>query len=143
MAQRLAKLRQLLNNQRLTAYVLPRTDEHQSEYITERDERVQWISGFSGSSGLGLVSQKEALLWTDSRYFIQAQKELYQGWQLKKMLPGGQKWFEYVLANYPKMSRIGFDPTLITASTVSPTDRKRIGKSKNIQGKRSLIRPYS
>ena len=55
-------------------------------------------------------------MWTDSRYFIQAQKQLYPGWQLKKMLPGGEKWFEHVLANYPKMSRIGFDPTLVTAS---------------------------
>jgi len=53
-------------------YVLPRTDEHQSEYICECDKRVQYASGFSGTNALSLISLDEAYLWTDGRYFIQA-----------------------------------------------------------------------
>lgn len=45
-----------------------------SEYLAEEDERLAHVSGFTGSSGLALVSQDEALVWTDSRYFIQATK---------------------------------------------------------------------
>ena len=53
-------------------YLLPRTDEHSSEEIAAEDQRVEFISGFSGSNATALISQKEALLWTDGRYFLQA-----------------------------------------------------------------------
>ncbi len=93
MAQRLARLRQLLTANNISAYVLPRTDEHQSEYLSQRDERVKFISDFSGSNALTVVTQNEALLWTDSRYLLQAQKQLLQSWTVRKMIPGEQKWF--------------------------------------------------
>ncbi len=50
-------------------YLLPRSDEHQSEYLSAVDERVEFISGFTGSNAIVLISQTEALLWTDGRYF--------------------------------------------------------------------------
>jgi|JI9StandDraft_1071089.scaffolds.fasta_scaffold544124_1 Xaa-Pro aminopeptidase len=80
-----------------------------------------------------MVSQTEALLWTDSRYFIQAQQELGEGWGLKKMLPEEKKWFEYISEKYPKSSRVGFDPTLLTASKIQPYLRGRNRKIKTIQ----------
>lgn len=58
----------------IDVYVLPKTDEHQSEYLCNCDERVAFISGFHGSNALVVVTQTEALMWTDGRYFLQAEK---------------------------------------------------------------------
>jgi Xaa-Pro aminopeptidase len=54
---------------------------------------VQYISAFSGSNALALVSHQNAYLWTDGRYLLQAEKELNAGWQLKKLLEGEKRWF--------------------------------------------------
>lgn len=72
MSQILTKLRQIMKAKEIHWYVLPRTDEHQSEYICECDKRVQYVSGFSGTNALSLISLDEAYIWTDGRYFIQA-----------------------------------------------------------------------
>ena len=76
MSQLLTKFRDLMKAKQLHWYLLPRTDEHQSEYICECDKRVQFISGFTGTNAISLVSHDEALLWTDGRYFLQAEKQL-------------------------------------------------------------------
>lgn len=57
----------------------------------------------------------EALLWTDSRYFLQAEKELADGWSMRKLLEEEKKWFEHIAENYPKGSVVGVDPRLLTA----------------------------
>jgi len=64
----------------IQAYVIPHNDAHLSEYISARDERIKFISGFSGSNGICLVTQDKAWMWTDGRYYLQAQKELEEGW---------------------------------------------------------------
>lgn len=92
MPELLQKVRQLITDNGWDIYVLPRSDQHQSQYLAAEDGRVEFVSGFTGSNGIVLISQKEALLWTDGRYFLQAQNELYPGWELKKM--GQDKaWF--------------------------------------------------
>ncbi|CAG8719804.1 2756_t:CDS:2, partial [Acaulospora morrowiae] len=115
--ERLAKLRSLLKNEKynLTAYVIPSEDAHQSEYTAECDARRAFISGFTGSAGLAVVSADSAALFTDGRYFLQASKQLDHNWTLMKQgLPDVPTWQEY-LQNLPKGSKIGIDPTLITA----------------------------
>ena len=85
----------------LAVYVLPRTDEHQSEYLSPADERIKFASGFSGSNAIAVITLTEALLWTDCRYFLQAEKELFEGWKMHKLLEGEKKWFEHIVENYP------------------------------------------
>lgn len=60
----------------LKGYVVPHEDQHSSEYIAEADERLHYISGFSGSAGLAYISDEAAYLYTDSRYWIAAAKQL-------------------------------------------------------------------
>jgi Xaa-Pro aminopeptidase len=55
------------------------------------------------------------LLWTDGRYFLQAEQELYPTWTMKKMLAGEKRWFEHIIEFYPKGTKIGVDPRLLTA----------------------------
>ncbi|CAM0873756.1 unnamed protein product [Alopecurus aequalis] len=85
--QHLDELRALMeaHSPPIHALLVPSEDAHQSEYVSERDKRRQFISGFTGSAGLALVTAKEALLWTDGRYFLQATQQLSDRWKLMRM----------------------------------------------------------
>jgi Xaa-Pro aminopeptidase len=72
----LQEVREAIKGLKIDVYVLPRTDEHQSEYLCGEDERLAFLTGFTGSSGLAFISQIDAFVWTDSRYFLQAEAEL-------------------------------------------------------------------
>ena len=69
----LTRLRKLMQNEvpPLSAYIIPSCDAHNSEYLASCDERRAFICGFDGSAGTAIVTAKEALLWTDGRYFLQ------------------------------------------------------------------------
>uniref|UniRef100_A0A453I169 Xaa-Pro aminopeptidase n=1 Tax=Aegilops tauschii subsp. strangulata TaxID=200361 RepID=A0A453I169_AEGTS len=87
--QHLDELRALMasHSPPIHALLIPSEDAHQSEYVSERDKRRQFISGFTGSAGkwLALITTKEALLWTDGRYFLQATNQLSDRWRLMRM----------------------------------------------------------
>jgi len=68
--ERIEALRKILKQQGIKAFIVPSTDPHMSEYVASHWESRQWISGFSGSAGTVVVTEKEAGLWTDSRYFL-------------------------------------------------------------------------
>ncbi len=72
----LNNLRQAMKNEGIDIYVIFSDDQHGSEYTQPYDKRRDWITGFRGSSGLAIVSLRTAALWTDSRYFTQAEEEL-------------------------------------------------------------------
>ena len=74
--ERLAALRGLMKEQGLAAYVVPGNDPHASEYMASHWCEMQWISGFNGESGTMVITMDKALLWTDSRYYLQAGIEL-------------------------------------------------------------------
>ncbi|KAG0321861.1 hypothetical protein BGZ97_010015 [Linnemannia gamsii] len=101
----------------VTAFVIPSEDAHQSEYVAECDERRGFISGFTGSAGLAVVSLDTAALFTDGRYFLQASQQLDSNWSLMKSgLPDVPTWQEYLVKNLPAGSRIGIDPLVFTAT---------------------------
>lgn len=72
----LANLRHEMKNAGIGIYIIFSDDEHGSEYTQPYDQRRDWITGFHGSSGIAIVSLDKAALWTDSRYFTQAEEEL-------------------------------------------------------------------
>ena len=74
--ERLSALRELMRKNGLAAYVVPGNDPHASEYMASHWCEMQWISGFNGESGTMVVTLDKALLWTDSRYYLQAGIEL-------------------------------------------------------------------
>lgn len=86
----LKQLRSLMKNiklegQSLSAYIIPTQDSHSSEIVSECDQRRSYISGFTGSDGLAIITEKEACLWTDGRYFLQAAEEMDSNWTLMKV----------------------------------------------------------
>ena len=74
--QRLSALRDAMKRHKLDVYFVPTADPHNSEYIAEHWKSREWFSGFRGSAGTLVVSADKAALWTDSRYFLQAEEEL-------------------------------------------------------------------
>lgn len=78
--------------------IVPSEDQHASEYLAACDERRAYISGFTGSAGLAIVTAVgKAQLFTDGRYFLQASKQLDDNWNLQKQgLKGVPTWQEYL-----------------------------------------------
>lgn len=97
MNNNLEALRELMRNKGVDAVIIPGTDPHQSEYVSNYWKLRDWVSGFTGSNGTAVVTLDKACLWTDSRYFLQAGIELEgSGFELKKeQIPGEptiQQW---------------------------------------------------
>lgn len=109
--ERIKKLRDLMENKGVTAYIIPTYDPHQSEYIADYYKTREWISGFTGSAGVAIVTMDKALLWTDGRYFIQAEKEISGSeFELMKMaIPGYPTYPEWLRENLKDGDILGFD----------------------------------
>ncbi|MCL1845984.1 MAG: aminopeptidase P family protein [Defluviitaleaceae bacterium] len=118
-AQKLAHLRSLMAERGFDAYIIPSGDAHASEYVADFWRARQWISGFSGSAGLVVVTPNEAGLWTDGRYFIQAEREL-AGSEIKlfKMQEPDVPTYQAFLAEkIPQNGSVAFDGHTITTTS--------------------------
>lgn len=109
------QVRALMKEHRLDAYIVPSEDEHASEYPATSDLLRGYVTGFNGSAGCALISQKDALLFTDGRYFLQASQQLEPGvWTLMRMgEPDVPSWNEWLLTRLPAHARVGVDPKVI------------------------------
>ena len=102
--ERLSKLREIMASKNIDAYMVPSADFHQSEYVGEYFKSREFISGFNGSAGTVIVTKDFAGLWTDGRYFIQAEKQLEgTGIELMKM---GVEAVSYTHLTLPTNSRV-------------------------------------
>ncbi|WP_306483325.1 aminopeptidase P family protein [Anaerococcus sp.] len=109
--ERLEKLRNLMKERNIDAYIVPTSDPHQSEYLSDFYRTREFITGFTGSAGTALITMDDALLWTDSRYFLQAAKELkHSEFKLMKMgVEGVPNLIEYLDENIGEFGKIAFD----------------------------------
>ena len=117
---KIAKLRALMKEKSINAYIIPSTDSHQSEYIPDYFKSREWISGFTGSAGTVLVTEKSAILWTDGRYFLQAEAEL-KGKKIELFKMGEQNVpsiNEYLKKYLEKSQTVGFDGKLFSQQQV-------------------------
>ncbi|KAL5557239.1 hypothetical protein UlMin_039475 [Ulmus minor] len=133
MGDTLAALRALMasHSPPLDALVVPSEDYHQSEYVSERDKRRQFVSGFSGSAGLALVTKNDARLWTDGRYFLQATHELSDQWTLMRIGedPSVDIW---MADNLPENAAIGIDPWCISIDTTHKWENAFVRKQQKL-----------
>lgn len=114
---KLVAMRAAMKAAGVDAFLVPSQDPHFSEYVPTCFERRMFISGFTGSAGTALVTHDEALLWTDGRYFLQAEQELGPEWTLMRGgqpgVPEPSKWLADKMA---KGSRVGVDPNVHSLS---------------------------
>lgn len=116
--ERVEQLRNILKEKEIFAYIIPSSDYHQSEYVGDYFKSREFMSGFTGSAGTLIVTQEEAGLWTDGRYFIQAEEQL-KGSTINLFRIGEDKVptiEEYLIEKMPKDSVLGFDGKVISAT---------------------------
>lgn len=107
----LERLRQQMKRHEIDMYIVPTADFHQSEYVSDYFKSREALTGFTGSAGTAVVTQKEAWLFTDGRYFLQAEKQLFgSGFGLMKMgEPDTPSIESYVRNLLPEGGVLGFD----------------------------------
>lgn len=139
--QRIENIRDLMKEKNIYAYIVPSSDYHQSEYVGDYFKSREFMSGFTGSSGTLIISMDEAGLWTDGRYFIQAEQELKDsGIKLFKMGEEGVPTIEeYLLEKLPKNSTLGFDGRVMSVKEGQSLANKLAFKGINIEYKYDLV----
>lgn len=117
---RIAALRAHIAQEQIQAFIIPSTDPHLSEYVAPHWQSREWISGFTGSAGTVVVTAKDAGLWTDSRYFLQAARQL-EGTCItlyKEMLPETPNIPEFLSAHLQEGDCVGIDGKMFSAKEV-------------------------
>ena len=139
--QRIENIRDLMKEKNIYAYIVPSSDYHQSEYVGDYFKSREFMSGFTGSAGTLIISMDEAGLWTDGRYFIQAEQELKDsGIKLFKMGEEGVPTIEeYLLEKLPKNSTLGFDGRVMSVKEGQSLANKLAFKGINIEYKYDLV----
>src|SRR5450631_3473850 len=112
---RLSAFREELARRKLTGFVIPRADAQQNEYVAPSEERLAWLTGFTGSAGMAVVLTQEAALFVDGRYTLQAAKQVdRKAWGVEPLVdPPPETWLGKHLA---AGDRLGFDPWLHTSA---------------------------
>jgi Xaa-Pro aminopeptidase len=114
---RLSAFREELARRKLTGFVIPRADQQQNEYVAPSEERLAWLTGFTGSAGMAVVLTQEAAVFVDGRYTLQAAKQVDQkAWSVEPLVdPPPANWLaRHLVAG----DRLGFDPWLHTSAAV-------------------------
>ncbi|MBB1091717.1 aminopeptidase P family protein [Rhodopseudomonas palustris] len=114
---RLAAFREELARRTLNGFIVPRADQQQNEYVPPSEERLAWLTGFTGSAGLAVVLTHQAAVFVDGRYTLQAAKQVDgEAWTIESLVePPPERWLEQHLK---PGDRLGFDPWLHTSSAV-------------------------
>jgi Xaa-Pro aminopeptidase len=125
--QRVRSLRRALKAAELSGFFVPRSDEHQNEFVPAQDERLKWLTGFTGSAGTAIVLQTGAALFVDGRYTLQARQQtdtsIFDVLEIPKA-----KASEWLIEKLPHGGTIGYDPRLHTIKEIERLS-KRLGKA--------------
>src|SRR6516165_7704737 len=115
LSARLKALREELARRKLTGFVVPRADQQQNEYVPPSEERLAWLTGFTGSAGLAIVLPNEAALFVDGRYTLQAGKQVdRKAWAVEPLVERPPE--SWLTKHLKPGDRLGFDPWLHTSS---------------------------
>lgn len=114
---RLSAFREELIRRQLSGFVVPRADQQQNEYVPPCDERLAWLTGFTGSAGMAIVLKQQAAVFVDGRYTLQAAKQVDEkAWTVQPLVdPPPETW---LAKNLNAGDRLGFDPWLHTSAAV-------------------------
>ncbi len=116
MKNKIEAVRKLMKDSNIDAYLVPSSDPHQSEYVPEFWQRRKFISEFTGSAGDVVITNKKTALWTDSRYYIQAEQQLDEKvfTLFKTGLPDVPNFDDWLTQELRKGESVGLDPQVIS-----------------------------
>ena len=113
--KKLTLLRADMSDQDLSAYIVPRADEYLGEYVPPQNERLQWISGFTGSAGAVIVLQESAAIFVDGRYTIQVRQQVPEGlFEFHHLIE--EPPIDWLATTLVENTKVGFDPRMISLS---------------------------
>ena len=138
---RVEALRKLMKENKMDAYIIPSFDAHQSEYVADYWKSRQWISGFTGSAGTVVITLEDAGLWTDGRYYIQAEKQLEgSGIRLFKAAePGVPSYIAWLRDVLKEGSNVGFDGNVFSVDMVKDMEKEFKTKKIKLKIQKDLI----
>lgn len=123
-AKHLPLVRAAMAEQGLDGFLVPHEDEHQNEYLPEANDRLAWLTGFTGSAGAGVVLQDRAAVFTDGRYTVQVKAQVDAGqFELRDLVDGGVPAY---LEQAPKGAVIGYDPRLHSPDALATLRRAAV-----------------
>lgn len=140
-SEKLAALRAAMAEHHIDAWIIPSSDPHQSEYVAKHWAAREWISGFTGSAGTLVILKNEAALWTDGRYFIQAEQEL-KGADIQLMREGNAgipTIGQWLIDNLNNQATVGFDGKSMSVSNVRTLKKQLAKKSLQIKSDRDIL----
>ena len=127
-SKKITEIRKLLIKNKIDYYLIPHSDEYQNEFLPNYSKRLEWISNFTGSAGDVIVGIKEAYLFVDGRYTIQAQNEVNKGqykiFNYNKLTPLN-------LLKLKKAKNVGFDGNILPYFKIKSYS-KSLGKKTNL-----------
>lgn len=139
--ERIAKLRKIMSERNIDMVYIPTSDYHDSEYVDGYFKCRAWLSGFTGSAGMMVVTQEEAALWSDGRYFIQAEKQtagtcvnFYRLGDAGVITP-----FEYICKNIKEEGTLAFDGKVVSSFEGENFERKLAEKNAMILYSSDLV----
>lgn len=138
---RIKALRKLMKDNNIDVYYIPTDDDHMSEYVASYFKSREFISGFTGSAGVVVVTSKEAGLWTDGRYFVQAENQLKgSGIKLyKQRMAGVVTHEEFIESKLPKKGILGFDGKVVNQNMKERLEKLIKSKEGSIILDRDLV----
>lgn len=141
--ERILRIRESMDQSGVAAYIVPSQDPHLGEYVGEHFKSRQWISGFTGSAGTVVFTSEKAGLWTDGRYYIQAEKQLQgTGIELFRAADiGVPTYTQWLNTELKENDTIGFDGRLFSEAAVEKMEKELMDKSIKINSNLELINP--
>ncbi len=135
--ERLRALRREMAAEGLDGFLVPRADAHQGEYVAPRDERLSWLTGFTGSAGFCAVLQEIAGIFVDGRYRVQVKAQVASdftpvNWPETKLGP-------WLAEHLPHGGKVGFDPWLHTAGEIEGTEKALDGSGVHLAPVGNLV----
>lgn len=139
--ERIAALRALMAERGINAYLIPTSDFHQSEYVDEYFKCRKFMTGFTGSAGISVITMTEAGLWTDGRYFVQASMQL-KGSEVRLFRMGEEgvpSVEKYLIDNLPENGVLGFDGRVVDTRLAEDLKEKLKEKQVTFSYKEDLV----
>jgi Xaa-Pro aminopeptidase len=138
---RIQHLRAEMAHHNITAYLVPSSDPHQSEYVAPRWQTRTWLSGFTGSAGTLIVTAEDAGVWTDSRYFIQGEEQLAgSGISLERQqVPHAPEHVDWLADNLRSGQQLGFDGRVVSLSQARLLEQKLSPRGIQLNAKHDLV----
>ncbi|MDE1233057.1 aminopeptidase P family protein [Vibrio aestuarianus] len=126
-AERVSAIRSWLTQQGLDAVIIPHEDEYLGEYVPQHNERLHWVTGFTGSAGAAVITRDKAAIFVDGRYTVQVRKQVPENtFEYRHLIE--EPFLDWLQKTLATGSKVGFDPRMHRASWLKAAQRKLDGE---------------